>query len=696
MQSIAKPVSKLGIGILVLCLALLLTLPLGAAADDSGVFISIRLYDGIDPANMAEIETVTRDGFVPIISASDGFLGYYLVLTDAQELAAINLFLTAEQASASNEQARDFVAENLAPLLPNPPTIVEGSVDFGAINFMERDLSQLHASVRVYDGFDMSNQEHALAITQEGFLPLLVESAGFAGYILMNDGVDRTSAITLFDSEAEALASNEKARDFVAANLAEYFPNPPSITSGRAGVAVLNVERWAADVLDLPVFASIRIYDGLDPSVSTEVYLELVEEFHEIIRQSEGFIGYYWFHNVDTITAIALYSTAELAAASNELAREHVSQTAASLVPNPPLIVEGEVQIGFIEMLDGRSDDAVSGLHVSVRVYDDFAAEDLDEFVAIVEGGFLPIMRESDGFFGYYVMTDNDGALAAVSIFDTEASALASNEAARDFVAENLTAYLPSDPLIVSGPLGIAALARLNEGANLIDDRMDPSAFASVRVYDGVDPADQAEIARIVSEGFLPILRESEGFVGYFLLPAEDMLGAMSIYQTAEQTAASTEAARDFVAESLAPLLPNPPLIVQGPMDTGVFALLDEEMMAADFDSLYASLRIYDEVDLSQRAETTALVHSIFLPQQQEAEGFWGYVRLQDGVSRTVALSIFDSEANALTANELAAVFVAEYLSDRPDREPLRLNGQLGVAALAGARMGENLAGALE
>ena len=36
--------------------------------------------------------------------------------------------------------------------------------------------------------------------------------------------------------------------------------------------------------------------------------------------------------------------------------------------------------------------------------------------------------------------------------------------------------------------------------------------------------------------------------------------------------------------------------------------------------------------------------------------------------SRSVAMSIYDSEVNALAANELAAAFVAEYLTDRPDQ----------------------------
>ena len=95
-------------------------------------------------------------------------------------------------------------------------------------------------------------------------------------------------------------------------------------------------------------------------------------------------------------------------------------------------------------------------------------------------------------------------------------------------------------------------------GANLVEyEAMDDSVFASVRLYDGVDPADQAEIASLTAEGFLPIIRESDGFVGYYFLTAEDRLATVSLFDSPEQASASNEKARGFIAENLAPLLPQ-------------------------------------------------------------------------------------------------------------------------------------------
>ncbi len=439
------------------------------------------------------------------------------------------------------------------------------------------------------------------------------------------------------------------------------------------------------------VFTSIRVYDGLDPDDTDELYRLTAEGFLQIIRDSEGFIGYYWLHSGRTVLAISLFETEEQASASNDAASDYVAEHLAGLVPNPPLIVEGTVHIGFVEMLDVMGNGDVSSLYTSVRLYDEFETDNLDHFVSTVEDGFLPLMRETDGFFGYYLMDNGAGALAAISIFDSEASALASNEKARDFVTENLTAYLPNDPSITSGQLDIAALAAVNDGANLIDDMMDDSVFVSIRVYDGVDPIYHDELVRLADEGFLPIMRESEGFVGYNLLPAGDMLAAISLFDTAEEASASNEAARDFVAENLAPLLPNAPTIAEGQIDVMYVADGDSMMMDESMSSLYASLRIYQVNNMQNLEESNNLAKAYLLPALQEAGGLFSYYSLSDGIDTIAGLNIYESEANALAANDIAAAFVSDNMMDWLPDDPLRVIGQLGVAALAEIHMGENL-----
>ena len=56
-------------------------------------------------------------------------------------------------------------------------------------------------------------------------------------------------------------------------------------------------------------------------------------------------------------------------------------------------------------------------------------------------------------------------------------------------------------------------------------------------------------------------------------------------------------------------------------------------------------------------------------------------------------MSVYDTEVNALAANDIAAAIVTEHMSDWLPDDPARVVGQLGVAALAEVQMGENLIG---
>jgi heme-degrading monooxygenase HmoA len=67
---------------------------------------------------------------------------------------------------------------------------------------------------------------------QSGFVPLMREMAGFRGYYLLAGGSDELIAISMFDSADEALASNEKAADWVRNNVMEFARGMPEVMVG--------------------------------------------------------------------------------------------------------------------------------------------------------------------------------------------------------------------------------------------------------------------------------------------------------------------------------------------------------------------------------------------------------------------------------------------------------------------------------
>jgi hypothetical protein len=90
--------------------------------------VVIRRYQ-LNPAS--SVDAVMRqvdEGFIPIIKDADGFLAYYALKTGAGEIATVSIFEDRVGAQKSIRMAADWVRDNLAALLPNPPEIIAGEV----------------------------------------------------------------------------------------------------------------------------------------------------------------------------------------------------------------------------------------------------------------------------------------------------------------------------------------------------------------------------------------------------------------------------------------------------------------------------------------------------------------------------------------------------------------------------------------
>lgn len=86
---------------------------------------------------------------------------------------------------------------------------------------------------------------------------------------------------------------------------------------------------------------------------------------------------------------------------------------------------------------------------------------------------------------------------------------------------------------------------------------------AVVRRYEGV--TDPAEAGRRVNEGFVPLLRQVQGFVAYYWVDAGGgVMVSTSVFQDRVGAEESTDRAGDFVRDRLAALLPNPPQVTAG------------------------------------------------------------------------------------------------------------------------------------
>ena len=87
--------------------------------------------------------------------------------------------------------------------------------------------------------------------------------------------------------------------------------------------------------------------------------------------------------------------------------------------------------------------------------------------------------------------------------------------------------------------------------------------YATVRRYEGV--TDPGEAGRRVQQGFVPILQGMPGFVAYYFADSGDgTMISTSVFESSEGAEESTRRASAWVAENLAELLPNPPMVTAG------------------------------------------------------------------------------------------------------------------------------------
>jgi len=88
--------------------------------------------------------------------------------------------------------------------------------------------------------------------------------------------------------------------------------------------------------------------------------------------------------------------------------------------------------------------------------------------------------------------------------------------------------------------------------------------FTSIKKYN-VRRGSAAELARRAQDGFVPLLRQMEGFKGYYLLDGgPDVLISISMFDSADEAFASTEKAADWVRNNVLEFTKGMPEVMIG------------------------------------------------------------------------------------------------------------------------------------
>ena len=83
------------------------------------MFAAIRYYR-TDPDSIESIVRRVKEGFVPIIRATPGFVSYIVLAPREGEIVSVSVFEEQLGAEESNMKSEEWVRQNLSELLPSP------------------------------------------------------------------------------------------------------------------------------------------------------------------------------------------------------------------------------------------------------------------------------------------------------------------------------------------------------------------------------------------------------------------------------------------------------------------------------------------------------------------------------------------------------------------------------------------------
>ena len=92
----------------------------------------------------------------------------------------------------------------------------------------------MHATIRRYDGTDVTRINDVVGKVNDTLVPKLRELPGFAGYYLIEGSSGVLSSLGLFETSEQADESTKLVSKWITdEKLDSAMPNPPKITSGK-------------------------------------------------------------------------------------------------------------------------------------------------------------------------------------------------------------------------------------------------------------------------------------------------------------------------------------------------------------------------------------------------------------------------------------------------------------------------------
>ena len=92
------------------------------------MYVAIRQYGLLTREPIEQVLRGIKEGFIPIIKNTRGFVAYYVLDSGHGTITSISIFEHRAGAERSNKLAEDWVGSNLSSALPTSPEVIVGEI----------------------------------------------------------------------------------------------------------------------------------------------------------------------------------------------------------------------------------------------------------------------------------------------------------------------------------------------------------------------------------------------------------------------------------------------------------------------------------------------------------------------------------------------------------------------------------------
>jgi hypothetical protein len=213
----------------------------------------------------------------------------------------------------------------------------------------------------------------------------------------------------------------------------------------------------------------------------------------------------------------------------------------------------------------------LDGKYVVIRLRTVKPDRSVDELMALIQDGFVPLVEDVPGFIWYVVGANPETRdQFSVGVFADAAGAAESTRRAAEWVKLGVADFLEGEPTVYEGVIGVAAESSgaaatgspeaLAPGGGLVGN------YLVIRLRQPNPDWPVEEVLELIEEGYVPLVREIPGFVAYFgsADPVSDDQAYVGMFADKAGADESTRVAREWLTENAYTFFAGDPTVAEG------------------------------------------------------------------------------------------------------------------------------------